>query len=152
MEILQQRLFADEGQRVGEMLAEPPHDGLVRIEAVEVRGGREERAGERPVLACASRECTVGREEAGRHGLVNLIRKRNKHKGVPRPDVQVVGVEQKGGIAARFLRGASRHLQLEIIVRNIPLLIVHPVRTPVDKGVVSSGPRTPQRKLGVIRG
>lgn len=74
MEVVQQRLLADEGQRVGEILAEPPQDGLVRIEAVEVGGGRKERAGEGRVLACAARESTVGREEGGRHGWVNLIR------------------------------------------------------------------------------
>ena len=50
MEILQQRLFADEGQRVREIVLEPRQQGLVRVEAFELGGGREERAGERRVL------------------------------------------------------------------------------------------------------
>ena len=36
MEVTQQRFFADEGQRVREMRAEPPDDALVRVEAVEL--------------------------------------------------------------------------------------------------------------------
>ena len=50
MEVAQQRLFADEGQRVREIGLEPAEDFLVRVEAVEFRGGREDRAGERLVL------------------------------------------------------------------------------------------------------
>ena len=50
MEIMQQRLFADEGQSVGEIGLEPFQDGLNRVETVEFRGGREDRAGERLVL------------------------------------------------------------------------------------------------------
>ncbi len=50
MEVGEQRLFADEGQGVGKIGLEPPDDILVRVEAVEFRGGREDRASERLVL------------------------------------------------------------------------------------------------------
>lgn len=50
MEVTQQRFFADEGQRVREMRAEPPDDALVRVEAVELGGRREEGTGEGEVL------------------------------------------------------------------------------------------------------
>ena len=50
MEVVQQRFFADEGQGAGEIGLEPLEDGLVRVEAVEFRGGREDGTGERLVL------------------------------------------------------------------------------------------------------
>ena len=50
MEVVKQGFFADEGQRVREIDLEPLEDGLVRVEAVEFRGGREDGTGERLVL------------------------------------------------------------------------------------------------------
>ena len=50
MEIMQQRLFADEGQSVGKIGLEPFQDGFSRVEAVEFRGGREDGTGESLVL------------------------------------------------------------------------------------------------------
>ena len=50
MEVGQQRLFADERQGVGKIGLEPVEDCLVRVETVEFRGRREDRAGERLVL------------------------------------------------------------------------------------------------------
>ena len=53
MEVLQERLLANEGEGVRELRAEPPKDVLVRVETVELGGRREQRAGEREVLyAC----------------------------------------------------------------------------------------------------
>ena len=50
MEILEERLLADEGQRVWKMCTEPGEDALVGVEAVELRCRREDGAGERAVL------------------------------------------------------------------------------------------------------
>ena len=70
MEVGEQRLLANEGQRVREVCLEPPDDGLVRVEAVELRGGCEERAGERLVLHAHSVSPPWGREgEVGTRDL-----------------------------------------------------------------------------------
>ena len=50
MEVGQERFFTNEGQGVGEMGLEKIQNGPVRIETVEFRGRREERASERLVL------------------------------------------------------------------------------------------------------
>ena len=75
---------------------------------------------------------------SGQHGLVNLIRQRNKHKGVPRPDVQVVRVEQKRRITAGLLRGARGHLELNIFVGDVLLLEIHPAGMGVWSARVST--------------
>ena len=65
MEILQQRLFTDEGQSVREIGPEPAEDGLVRGEAVELRGGCEDGASKRLVLHAQFVSPPWGMEEEG---------------------------------------------------------------------------------------
>lgn len=65
MEVGEQRLLANEGQRVGKIGVEPSDNGLVRVEAFEFRGGRKERAGERLVLHAHSVSPPWGREVEG---------------------------------------------------------------------------------------
>ena len=72
MEVVQQRFFADEGQGVGEIGLEPLEDGLVRVEAVEFRGGREDGTGERLVLHVQEVSPLWGMEVEGT-GPLNLI-------------------------------------------------------------------------------
>lgn len=62
MEVVQQRFFADEGQRVEEIGLEPLEDGLVRVETVEFRSGREDGTGERLVLHAHSVSLPWGME------------------------------------------------------------------------------------------
>ena len=75
----------------------------------------------------------------------NLVRKRNKHEGVPGPDVQVVGVEQKGGISAGLLRRARRHFELHIFVWDILLCVVHSVGAAGGLRRVRTAPRSPRQ-------
>ena len=72
MEIMQQRLFADEGQSVGEIGLEPFQDGLIRVETVEFLGGREDGAGEGLVLHVQEVSPPWGMEVEGT-GPLNLI-------------------------------------------------------------------------------
>ena len=65
MEIVQQRFFADEGQGVGEIGLEPLEDGLIRVEAVEFRGWREDGTGERLVLHAQTVSPSWGMEAEG---------------------------------------------------------------------------------------
>ena len=62
MEVGQERFFTNEGQGVGEMGLEKIQNGPVRIETVEFRGRREERASERLVLHVRYVSPTWGRE------------------------------------------------------------------------------------------
>ena len=72
MEVGQQRLFADERQGVGKIGLEPVEDCLVRVETVEFRGRREDRAGERLVLHVQEVSPPWGMEVEGT-GPLNLI-------------------------------------------------------------------------------
>lgn len=56
--------------------------------------------------------------------MANLIRQRDEHERVPRPDVQVVRVQQERRRAVDAVAG--RHLQLYVLVRDVCLLIIHP--------------------------
>ena len=94
----------------------------------------------------------AGKDAVGRRA--NLIGKRNKHKGVSRPDMKVVRVEQKGRISAGYGRRARRHLEFDIFVRDVFLRVVHPVGAAEGLDQVSTvpgGPKRAQRGLGISR-
>ena len=58
----------------------------------------------------------------------NLIWERNEHKRVARPYMQMVRVEQEDLIAADGRWFTNGHLELQIFVRDIFLLIIHAVK------------------------